>query len=252
MKLHEKIKQRRKELGLSVEELANIIGKNRATVYRYESNQIKKIPITILKPIANALKVTPNYLLGGVKMNKRLKKARLNANLTLLNVAEKLNLSEATIQRYESGNIKNIKYETLLVLAELYNVSPTYLLGWEDSRQIGYTENMKYRMEATEYQELANRTVNFEVDNLLNGALGLCSEAGEVADLIKKHKFQGHKLDNEKLLSELGDICWHVALLISQIDVDFGKILINNIEKLKNCYPKEFDSDRSVNRNERY
>ncbi len=65
-------------------------------------------------------------------LNERLKKSRLNANLTLLNVANNLNLSEATIQRYESGNIKNIKYQTLIDLAELYNVSPAYLLGWEE------------------------------------------------------------------------------------------------------------------------
>lgn len=65
-------------------------------------------------------------------LNERLKKARIKSDLTLLKVAEKLNVSEATVQRYESGNIKNIKYETILSLAKLYDVSPNYLMGWED------------------------------------------------------------------------------------------------------------------------
>lgn len=41
MKIGERIRQRRKEIGLSVDELAEILGKNRATVYRYESNEIE-------------------------------------------------------------------------------------------------------------------------------------------------------------------------------------------------------------------
>ncbi len=103
-------------------------------------------------------------------------------------------------------------------------------------------------MTISEYQILANRTVNLEADHLLNGALGLCGEAGEVADIIKKHKFQGHKLDRTKLLSELGDVCWYIALLATELNVDLAYILEQNIEKLKKRYPYGFDSDRSVNR----
>lgn len=64
MKIGERIRQRRKEIGLSVDELAEILGKNRATVYRYESNEIEKLPTTVLEPLAKALKTTPAYLMG--------------------------------------------------------------------------------------------------------------------------------------------------------------------------------------------
>ena len=60
----ERIKNRRLQLGLSVDELAKRIGKNRATVYRYESNIIEDLPISILEPLSKALEVTPNYILG--------------------------------------------------------------------------------------------------------------------------------------------------------------------------------------------
>lgn len=64
MTIGERIKKRRKELGLSVDELAERLGKNRATVYRYESNEIEKLPTTVLEPLAKALATTPSYLMG--------------------------------------------------------------------------------------------------------------------------------------------------------------------------------------------
>lgn len=64
MTIGERIKARRKELGLTVDEVADLLGKNRATVYRYESSEIEKLPITILEPLAKALKTTPAYFMG--------------------------------------------------------------------------------------------------------------------------------------------------------------------------------------------
>jgi repressor LexA len=64
MKIGDRIKQRRKFLGLSVDELAEKLGKNRATIYRYESSDIEKLPTTVLEPLADALKTTPAYLMG--------------------------------------------------------------------------------------------------------------------------------------------------------------------------------------------
>lgn len=58
------IKQRRKDIGMSADELGKRIGKNRATIFRYENGEIEKLPIDILKPIAEALMTTPAYLMG--------------------------------------------------------------------------------------------------------------------------------------------------------------------------------------------
>ena len=60
----ERIKRRREELGLTVDQIAERIGKNRATVYRYESNEIKSFPIEILTPLAAVLQTTPASLMG--------------------------------------------------------------------------------------------------------------------------------------------------------------------------------------------
>ena len=64
MTIGDRIKARRLEIGLSVDEVAKRIGKNRATVYRYESNDIEKYPLDILQPLAQALMTTPAYLMG--------------------------------------------------------------------------------------------------------------------------------------------------------------------------------------------
>ena len=68
-----------------------------------------------------------------MNIGDRIKKARLKKGLTLIEVAEKLGKTEATIQRYESGNIKNLKNDTIEELAVVLNVSPAYLMGWDTS-----------------------------------------------------------------------------------------------------------------------
>ena len=64
MKIGTRIKQRRLEIGMSVEELADALKKNRATVYRYENGDIENMPTSILEPIARILNTTPAYLMG--------------------------------------------------------------------------------------------------------------------------------------------------------------------------------------------
>lgn len=64
MKFGERLKQRRLELKISADELAKRIGKNRATIYRYEKGDIENVPIDVLDPLSEALDTTPEYLLG--------------------------------------------------------------------------------------------------------------------------------------------------------------------------------------------
>lgn len=83
---------------------------------------------------------------------------------------------------------------------------------------------------------------------LIHGTLGITGEAGEVADLVKKHIFHGHDLDKEHLAKELGDVCWYLAVTADVIGYDFETILKMNIEKLRARYPDGFSSERSINR----
>lgn len=64
MTIYERIKQRRKELCLSAEDVAVALDVSRATIYRYESAEVEKLPISVLEPLARVLKTTPGYLMG--------------------------------------------------------------------------------------------------------------------------------------------------------------------------------------------
>lgn len=64
MTFGERLKQRRLKLNISAGELASLIGKNRATIYRYEKGDIGNVPLDIIDPLAEALDTTPEYLMG--------------------------------------------------------------------------------------------------------------------------------------------------------------------------------------------
>ena len=109
-------------------------------------------------------------------------------------------------------------------------------------------------MTINDYQEAALRTANREKlsdkELLTNGVLGLSGESGECADLVKKHLFQGHELDAEKLANELGDVAWYLALASYAIGYSLEAVLQMNVDKLRKRYPDGFSEERSIHREE--
>lgn len=106
-------------------------------------------------------------------------------------------------------------------------------------------------MTINEYQKEALRTesgMNKEYPRLLNGLMGLNGEAGEAIDILKKHLFHGHKLDEEHLVKELGDVAWYLAISANALGYDFETILQINIDKLKARYPDGFETEKSLHR----
>lgn len=83
---------------------------------------------------------------------------------------------------------------------------------------------------------------------LLNGALGLGGEGGEVEDIVKKHLFQGHPLDKAHIAKELGDIAWYLAVAAHSVGYDLDTIFQMNVDKLMARFPDGFDPERSMNR----
>ena len=108
-------------------------------------------------------------------------------------------------------------------------------------------------MTINEYQTLAMRTLNPELskkDVLINGVMGLCGESGEAIDIVKKHLAQGHTLDREALIKELGDVAWYLAETAYALDVSLEEVFERNIVKLCARYPDGFDAEKSANRSE--
>ena len=106
-------------------------------------------------------------------------------------------------------------------------------------------------MTLNEYQQLALTTLNPALDPkdvLINGVMGLCGEAGEAIDVVKKHLAQGHELDRDKLIKELGDVAWYLAETAHALGVSLEEVCRRNIDKLRARYPEGFSAERSLHR----
>ena len=105
-------------------------------------------------------------------------------------------------------------------------------------------------MDINLYQQLAFRSAGRRDNDkqITNAILGLCGESGELADLYKKQQFHDHPFNKDKMVDELGDILWYVALLATALEVPLSEVAQHNIDKLMRRYPEGFDSERSINR----
>lgn len=127
-------------------------------------------------------------------LQSRIKEQRLNAGLTLLEVANFLGVKEATAQRYESGEIKNIKHETIVELANLFNCNPSYLMGWIDD-----PTNITEHPESPNFSNASLSCEFTEIEiNLINAAKKLNTDGKEIlldyADMLSKNP--KYKIDN--------------------------------------------------------
>ena len=92
-----------------------------------------------------------------------------------------------------------------------------------------------------------------ELSKLLNGnfsrfdhaVTGLTGEAGEVADIWKKIKFMGleyNEQTKEKIIKELGDICWYLMTAALALNIPFEEIIDKNIAKLEQRHPHGYSA----------
>jgi NTP pyrophosphatase (non-canonical NTP hydrolase) len=108
-------------------------------------------------------------------------------------------------------------------------------------------------MTLDDYQQLAARTLGRDrthEQQLANAALGLTGEAGEVAEVIKKHLFHDTPLNQEALAKELGDCLWYIGAFATVLGLSLDDIAQRNVDKLRKRYPEGFDTERSRNRTE--
>ena len=87
--------------------------------------------------------------------------------------------------------------------------------------------------------------------DVIYAAMGMCGEAGEASELVKKYAYHGHAIDSDHLARELGDVLWYVSYMAHLFGYPLGKIMAMNQEKLAKRYPDgKFDEERSRNREE--
>lgn len=146
MTIGERIRTRRKELGLTAENLAEKLGISRATMYRYESGEIEKIPVTMLEPLAKALNTNPAYLMGDdwTEFNTkqtiadRLNQIMSERNLKQVDILElcqpyckkfNVKLNKNDLSQYVSGKVVP-KQDKLSILSMALDVNEVWLMGY--------------------------------------------------------------------------------------------------------------------------
>ena len=99
-------------------------------------------------------------------------------------------------------------------------------------------------------QELEGQ--GFPSERLLTASVGMCAEAGEFTEVVKKIVFQGKPVNEDNLFHlkrELGDIMWYVMQACMGLGTDLNEIIEMNVEKLASRYPDgAFDVHFSENR----
>ena len=201
----QRIRKRRKELNMSVDELAERIGKDRATIYRYEKGEIENMPMALLQPTADALEVTISYLMGledeetvpiDAKPNSlgvKIRNARKSKGLTQEELGKLLGVEKSAVAKYENGRIVNLKHATLIKLSEILGISPAELINDDqpttnenESRSI-FAHNLQY------YVKVSGRTQKEIAEELGVSTATFC-------DWVKGKKFP--RIDKIELLAE--------------------------------------------------
>lgn len=127
----QRMKEKRKELGLSAEFIADKLGVSPATIYRYEKGDIEKIPGNILEQISKILKTTPAYLMGWEPDDaSRIRMAREVSGFTQKKLAQQIGVSVATLDAWERGYAKPRKAD-FDALAAALDMSPYSLYDWD-------------------------------------------------------------------------------------------------------------------------
>ena len=112
-------------------------------------------------------------------------------------------------------------------------------------------------MESKDYIALVDRLWAIEdtanLPRLLTAVVGMQSETGEFAEIVKKCIFQGKELNDDvkfHLMRELGDIIWYWSQGVMSLGYNPTDVIKENINKLEKRYPNGFEAFRSENRAE--
>jgi NTP pyrophosphatase (non-canonical NTP hydrolase) len=102
-----------------------------------------------------------------------------------------------------------------------------------------------------DYQTAAARTLNprlTDAERLMDAAAGLAEEGGEVLSLVRKHLYQSHPLDRDRLAKELGDVLWCLAAVAREAGLGLDAVASANLEKLRRRYPEGYSDEKSRER----
>ena len=101
-------------------------------------------------------------------------------------------------------------------------------------------------MNFDEFQQAALRTINPSLDDedrLVDASVGLVEEAAELLGLVRKRVFQQRDIDEARLIEELGDVLWCLAVTADTLGIPLSRVAQANQDKLRRRHPEGFKSE---------
>ena len=193
MELADRVKLKRKELGLTQDELAKRMGyKSRVSINKIEMGR----PVTqkIIVRLAEVLNTTPSYLMGweenekendiNLEIGNNLKHIRESKNISTEEMAMEFNISVEDVTNYENG-IKEIPIEYLKVFATYFNVTVDELIYFDvdNRRTVFITKDEELSRRYKKWQEMIGYDIKFteeEIDEIINFARYLVSKRKDI------------------------------------------------------------------------
>lgn len=111
-----------------------------------------------------------------------------------------------------------------------------------------YIEAVK-KTESINFEDIKFRIANNHFIRLDHAAKGMCTEAGEFLDVLKKYEFYGKELDNVNLKEELGDVLWYIGIACDELGITLEEVMQTNIKKLHKRYGISSNEEGAINRN---
>lgn len=102
--------------------------------------------------------------------------------------------------------------------------------------------------ESNDFEEIRARMGDIDTIRMLHAAIGICTEAGELIDPLKKHAFYGKPLDELNLVEELGDLYWYIEIMQDVLGVTTEEVKQANNNKLRARYGEKFDRIKAIKR----
>lgn len=110
---------------------------------------------------------------------ERIKKLRLKYNYTLDEIADKLGTSRQTIFKYENNIVTNIPSDKIEQLALIFNVSPAYIMGWDEKKKKEQNNTRSRIWENVKSARENNNISQEQLAELANMSLDLIKEIEE-------------------------------------------------------------------------
>lgn len=114
--------------------------------------------------------------------------------------------------------------------------------------QMIHNHSLGYPQDYSEFVAALAKPMGSPKNDLMHMAIGICGEAGELADAIKKHWAYGKELDSTNVIEELGDLLFYIQGMANLIGVNIEVIRQLNVNKLAKRYPTGYTDAAAIAR----